>query len=87
MSSLVRVLKESLETQGLERTLVITKPGPLYGVVVEEVTVQDIGKLTMQKLIKIADKTLDLQRPFLIKGEIALFYSEFLLELSNRKAL
>ena len=81
MSYPAQILKTAFETLGIERTLRIEKPGPLYGVEMEEITVQDIGQLTVEKLFRIADKTLDLYLPFLIIGGKIMFYSQFLAEL------
>jgi hypothetical protein len=79
-----QVLKKSFDTHGIENTLKIDKPAQLYGALFEEITAKDIGKVAMEKLEEISGKTLDMQRPFLMMGDTAMFYAAFFVELEAK---
>ena len=84
MPSPGQVIKQSFERLGFAETLKISRPAQLYGTLFEEVTPEEIGRGNYLKLKDLANKTLDMQRPFLIIGETMLFYSGFLTELAVR---
>lgn len=84
MPTLGQVIKQSFDRFGFAETLKISRPAQLYGNLFEEVTPEEIGRGNYFRLKGLANKTLDMQRPFLIIGETILFYSGFLTELAAR---
>lgn len=79
-----QVVKQSFDRLGFAETLKISRPIQLYGTLFEEVTPEEIGRGNYVRLKDLANKTLDMQRPFMIIGETILFYSGFLAELEAR---
>lgn len=79
-----QVVKQSFDRLGFAETLKISRPAQIYGTLLEEVTFEEIGRGNYARLKDLANKTLDMQRPFMIIGETILFYSGFLADLALR---